>query len=397
MARGRRTSYTRDNSGRFASSPGGGAPKRSTPATRRAATRAGNRLNRDNSGRISGIGRDGATVRGGRLKTAKGNRRATQLASMKAAPLRSGTIAKGGRGVRGSVARSLAAVRKERAGALGLSRARPGQVGRALARAQANDRRLLRPAMRGTEARTKAGVGLAVSRGAQDYYAGKMPRRKATFSPLTSSRDKKALAARRKRVVDNTKTAKPAATRKPKPRKPVNNKPKRSLAVRVAKADKADRKLAAQLKQAKASGNLKKENELIRRRQRIDRFNKTYNFADLKASRKALTPTKPTAPKRTRASRLAGTVAKPRGMNPGVLAVSRARKKMNGIEAERIRINNMPTMNEAKVKALLAANHAVFVYPRRKEVRVDGGKAVKVSKEMAQKLSKVVKGPTRKP
>jgi hypothetical protein len=251
--------------------------------------------------------------------------------------------------------------------------------------------------MRGTEARTKAGVGLAVSRGAQDYYAGKMPRRKATFSPLTSSRDKKALAARRKRVVDNTKTAKPAATRKPKPRKPVNNKPKRSLAVRVAKADKADRKLAAQLKQAKASGNLKKENELIRRRQRIDRFNKTYNFADLKASRKALTPTKPTAPKRTRASRLAGTVAKPRGMNPGVLAVSRARKKMNGIEAERIRINNMPTMNEAKVKALLAANHAVFVYPRRKEVRVDGGKAVKVSKEMAQKLSKVVKGPTRKP
>jgi hypothetical protein len=68
MPRGRRTSYTRDNNGRFAISPGGGAPKRSTPASRRAATRAGNRLNRDNSGRISGIGRNGATVRGGRLK-----------------------------------------------------------------------------------------------------------------------------------------------------------------------------------------------------------------------------------------------------------------------------------------------------------------------------------------
>ena len=105
MPRGRRTSYTRDNRGRFASSPGGGAPKRSTPATRRAATKAGNRLNRDNSGRIRGIGRDGATVRGGRLKTAKGNRRATQLASMKAAGFRGGTIAKGGRGVRGTVAK----------------------------------------------------------------------------------------------------------------------------------------------------------------------------------------------------------------------------------------------------------------------------------------------------
>ena len=36
-SRGRRTSYVRDNSGRFASTPGGGPPKRSTPATRRAA------------------------------------------------------------------------------------------------------------------------------------------------------------------------------------------------------------------------------------------------------------------------------------------------------------------------------------------------------------------------
>jgi hypothetical protein len=36
-SRGRRTSYARDNSGRFASTPGGGPSKRSTPATRRAA------------------------------------------------------------------------------------------------------------------------------------------------------------------------------------------------------------------------------------------------------------------------------------------------------------------------------------------------------------------------
>jgi hypothetical protein len=108
--------------------------------------------------------------------------------------------------------------------------------------------------------------------------------------------------------------------------KPVNNRPKSPLAVRVAKADKADRKLKAQLKQAIASGNEKKIIELNFRRRRIDRFSETYNFADLKASRKALTPTNPTAPKRTRSARPAGTVAKPRGMRPGVLAARRGVK-----------------------------------------------------------------------
>lgn len=73
-----------------------------------------NRLTRDNAGKITSQGGNGATVRGGRLRTAGGNLRATQLASMKAAGFRGSTIAKGGRGIRGSVARSLAAVRKER-------------------------------------------------------------------------------------------------------------------------------------------------------------------------------------------------------------------------------------------------------------------------------------------
>jgi hypothetical protein len=43
-------------------------------------------------------------------------------------------------------------------------------------------------------------------------------------------------------------------------------------------------------------------------------------------AKKALTPAKPTAPKRTRASRPAGTVAKPRGLKPGALAARRAAK-----------------------------------------------------------------------
>ena len=66
---------------------------------------------RDNRGRFASSG-GGATARGGRLKTAAGNKRATQTMSAKGAGGPAGTIAKGGNGVRGSVARSLAATRK---------------------------------------------------------------------------------------------------------------------------------------------------------------------------------------------------------------------------------------------------------------------------------------------
>ena len=78
--------------------------------------RAGNRLTRDNAGRITSIGGDGATARGGRLRTASGGMRARQTAALRSTALQSGTIAKGGRGVSGSVARSLAAVKRERQG-----------------------------------------------------------------------------------------------------------------------------------------------------------------------------------------------------------------------------------------------------------------------------------------
>jgi hypothetical protein len=53
--------------------------------------RGTNRLTRDNAGRITGTG-DGATARGGRLRTAGGNLRATQTAKIKSG--RAGTIAK---------------------------------------------------------------------------------------------------------------------------------------------------------------------------------------------------------------------------------------------------------------------------------------------------------------
>lgn len=44
-----------------------------------------NRLTRDNSGRITSVGGDGATVRGGRLKTASGKQRETQVARLQGA------------------------------------------------------------------------------------------------------------------------------------------------------------------------------------------------------------------------------------------------------------------------------------------------------------------------
>jgi len=75
-----RRTYVRDANGRFASTPGGGGPKR--PATK-AVKRGPNRLTRDNAGKITSQGGDGATVRGGRLKTAAGNLRGRQVAKLK--------------------------------------------------------------------------------------------------------------------------------------------------------------------------------------------------------------------------------------------------------------------------------------------------------------------------
>ena len=58
------------------------------------------KYSRDNRGRFASSG-SGATARGGRLRTATGNKRATQTSQMAAAP-RAGTVGKGGK-ARGSV------------------------------------------------------------------------------------------------------------------------------------------------------------------------------------------------------------------------------------------------------------------------------------------------------
>jgi len=81
--------YKRDKNGRFAGGGGGGGGK---PAAR-GISRGTNRLTRDNSGKITGVGGSGATARGGRLATAKGNKRATQTAKI-ASGRAGGTVGK---------------------------------------------------------------------------------------------------------------------------------------------------------------------------------------------------------------------------------------------------------------------------------------------------------------
>jgi len=99
MARGStRRSYVRDGRGRFAST--GTTGTKAKPAARRA-QRGTNRLTRDNSGKITGIGKNGATARGGRLRTAAGNQRGAVLDRLKRAPM-AGTVGRDGK-VRGGV------------------------------------------------------------------------------------------------------------------------------------------------------------------------------------------------------------------------------------------------------------------------------------------------------
>ena len=399
MARGRRTSYTRDNSGRFASSPGGGAPKRSNPAMRRAATRAGNRLNRDNSGRISGIGRNGATVRGGRLKTAKGNARATRLASMKPAGFRGGTIAKGGRGVRGMVARSLAAARKERmAGARvrtgavqqGATATKPAKIG-----GKVRLRRIAAPdgAIRKSDVAKARSENSFLKAVAQKRNANGRPplrsdarlraanvrilrrKRKAAESKGTKSEQRQIAADKLQRSVDRAIAVKYEAARK-------IDRAHRSYGGPIAileryRAQIASGKNIAPQQQRKLAKNEKQYRKALRARSAAEAALALYSKAA------APTPRKPT-PKRTRASRPAGTVAKPRGMKPGVL-------ERRGKTISRNNNASPQKVNQESVRSLLAAGQSVFVYPRKGTVVVNGFKYYKVSKAMAATLNKIVK------
>ena len=72
--------YKRDSNGRFAGGGGGSSGGDSKRPAAKTVSRGVNRLTRDNAGKITSVGGEGATARGGRLKTAAGNKRATVTA-----------------------------------------------------------------------------------------------------------------------------------------------------------------------------------------------------------------------------------------------------------------------------------------------------------------------------
>lgn len=114
--------YKRDSRGRFASTGSSSAGRR--PATK-PVSRGTNRLTRDNAGRITSVGGNGATARGGRLRTAAGNLRARQIDRVNAAP--KGVVSRSG------AARAKVNVQQGRATAA-TSRLRPGELMNANAR-----------------------------------------------------------------------------------------------------------------------------------------------------------------------------------------------------------------------------------------------------------------------
>ena len=73
--------YKRDGNGRFAGGGGGSSGGGKRPAAK-PVSRGVNRLTRDNAGKITSVGGQGATARGGRLRTAAGNKRAMQTAKV---------------------------------------------------------------------------------------------------------------------------------------------------------------------------------------------------------------------------------------------------------------------------------------------------------------------------
>ena len=83
--------YKRDGNGRFAGGGGGSSGGGSKRPAAKPVSRGVNRLTRDNAGKITSVGGSGATARGGRLKTAAGNKRAMQTAKVSGGN-RAGTI-----------------------------------------------------------------------------------------------------------------------------------------------------------------------------------------------------------------------------------------------------------------------------------------------------------------
>ena len=441
----RRTSYVRDNRGRFASTPGGGAPKR-PPAKR--VSRGTNRLTRDNSGRITSVGGNGATARGGRLRTGAGNLRARQTDRLKGAP--QGVLSRGGK-ARGKVAAAKkpvgwaqspearkdrvdpvsAANRKDYARRLralpkaaqrsiqversarkrkffvagntaaqlsNLSEGRmqlianagkrknkltPGQID-AITRSMTQSARRLKVGLatgnRGrmkynpkalqlapsTAARTIRGArvggvarkGKATQPSRPDTAQANIPMRGARSRQLDASISravKEVQAAERARLMKPKEQVRAeAATRKAAKEAAAAAKPKRAPrsaeSLRLSRAKQVEKRRSITTNpagnRADAAGRMAAN--AARTQQRA------LAFYGRKKPKKVAPPPKPAAPKRVTAGRLAGTVAKPRGLKPGALKASRIARGRAKRAAEPLgtRLNRV----YIRVKAIEARN-----------------------------------------
>lgn len=105
--------YKRDNRGRFAS--GGTNSSGAKAKAAKPPTRGRNRITRDNAGRITSVGGQGATARGGRLKTAAGNKRGAVVAKMS---LRRGGVVGKPKGLKPGTLKGRVAADPKKAGSI---------------------------------------------------------------------------------------------------------------------------------------------------------------------------------------------------------------------------------------------------------------------------------------
>jgi len=185
------------------------------------------RYARDNRGRFASTG-TGATARGGRLKTASGNKRAAQTKGI-AGGKPAGTVGKP-KGAKPAASKTAGGrwtpTTNSKGQVVGMrDRTKPAPSPAAVAQAARSQRanRNLNAAMarEGDGPNSKASRSASVAKRAGDIYKGKVDPKQKTKARLTKTSDPEALRKRTKKIKDNTlkpAAAKPAA--KPATKKP---------------------------------------------------------------------------------------------------------------------------------------------------------------------------------
>jgi hypothetical protein len=272
-SRGRRT-YARDNRGRFATT--GTTTAKTKPAARRA-QRGTNRITRDNSGRITGVGKNGVTARGGRLRTAAGNQRGAVLDRLKRRQSLAGTI----RASDAAMARlaNSASKRIERRNKSGEN---PPWAGR-----ENSGSRLRRAKARIADQKARQGGPQAPMR---PVSAGKLSRAKARAKAIEGRGQRiqqAVLSTQDSPVVANMRYAAARAAGTPIPKRELN----------------------------RLTRDMRSYQKALRSTMTAQRAMAFYGKSK----------PKPAAPKQAKAARPSGTIRKPQGLKPGALAARKAK------------------------------------------------------------------------